>query len=61
MTRLHTDSALGTQHLAWGAGPTGLAAPNTVLGDKEGRARVSGKRGAQGDSCGMEGGAWEPR
>lgn len=55
MTRLHADGAIGTQHLAWGAVTAGLAAPNAVLGDKEGRVRVSGKPEAQGDCCRMEG------
>ena len=61
VTRLHADAAVGTQHLAWGAVTAGLAAPNAVLGDREERARVSGKREPQEDCCGMAGGAWEPR
>ena len=61
VTQLHEDGAIGTQHLARGAVTAGLAAPNAVLGDREGRARVSGKREPQEDCCGMAGGAWEPR
>ena len=48
VTRLHADAAVGTQHLAWGAVTAGLAAPNAVLGDKKGRAWVSGKQGPRG-------------
>ena len=55
VTGLHTDGAVSTQHLAWGAVTAGLAAPNAVLRDKEGRVRVNGKPEAQGDCCGMEG------
>ena len=62
VTGLHADGALGTQHLAWGAVTAGMAVPNAVLGDKEGRAWISGKWG--GRARGLlqdEVGTWEPR
>ena len=55
MTQLHTDSAVSIQHLAWRAVTAKLAAPKAVLGNKEGRAQVFGKRGAQGDCSGLRG------
>ena len=47
-------SGLSSRQLARAA-TAGLAAPNAVLRDKEGRVRVNGKPEAQGDCCGMEG------
>ena len=52
VTSLHADGALSTQQLAWGAVKAGMAVPNTVLGDKEGRAWGSGKWGGKGTAVG---------
>ena len=55
VTGLHTDGAVGTQHLAWRAITAGLAVPNAVLGDRKGGPRSVESRGRKGTAAEWKG------